>query len=307
LGDATDIVEVSRSLTELISTNERIGDLISNIGPTNRITAGLRTDLNAIEVGIPKGAELTDAEKNLIETVEKDFGAAVVFEEYEGIAVTHQDCNDVYCDPPLRGGNRIHNSGTFCTNAFVARSRLDDKLYQFTAGHCAVYGGQDVWFTRFVDGSAHNIGDVHNFRYGSSGDMAILHVNNEPGWDSENWVHVKAGDDTTEDEEYEITSTSYSVIGQRICFTGSVTPSSDCGTVTQLDVTVTYDNDGVTVRNLGKATYCGTNGDSGGPVYASHKAFGIHSGGATIDGACVHSYYQGIRGAENTMNVDVIF
>jgi hypothetical protein len=53
---------------------------------------------------------------------------------------------------------------------------------------------------------------------------------------------------------------------------------------------------------LFKINYCSMGGDSGGPVYASNTAYGIHQGGASLCG----SVYQGIVAAQNGMNVDVI-
>lgn len=48
--------------------------------------------------------------------------------------------------------------------------------------------------------------------------------------------------------------------------------------------------------------YAQAGGDSGAPVFANGTAYGIHSG---FSGS--YAMYQGIRGAENALNVDVIF
>jgi hypothetical protein len=47
-------------------------------------------------------------------------------------------------------------------------------------------------------------------------------------------------------------------------------------------------------------------GDSGGPLYKNKKAYGIHSstGGSIFD---CDEFYQGIRTAQNSMKVDLIF
>lgn len=303
LQDAADVVTVERSFAELKAANTEIGDAISNIGPENRIVAGLKTDLNAVRLGIPVGASLTESEQRLIDTAMDTYGNGVIIDEYVGHVQTQADCAYPYCNPELRGGNRIHNSGRYCTNAFVAQSKVDDKMYQFTAGHCAAGGYDDTWYTYFTNGSAHNIGSVHNYTFGTGGDMAIIRISNVSGWDPENWVHVTASSDTTVNETYTITSEGSSTVGMRICITGSAYGHSDCGTVTDVGVTVTYSAEGVTVKNLGRANYCSIPGDSGAPLYASHTAYGIHSGGVT--GTC-DAFYQGIKGAEKLMNVNVI-
>jgi hypothetical protein len=79
---------------------------------------------------------------------------------------------------------------------------------------------------------------------------------------------------------------------------------TSCGRVFATDVTVTY-RDGPTVRHLANALYCTSRGDSGGPIFAGNTAYGIVSG-MSLDSPCT-SYYQGIRGAENLMNVNVSF
>jgi hypothetical protein len=62
------------------------------------------------------------------------------------------------------------------------------------------------------------------------------------------------------------------------------------------------DREGWSYTGLAKTNYCGMGGDSGGPVYASNTAYGIHQGGASLCG----SVYQGIVAAQNGMNVDII-
>jgi hypothetical protein len=96
------------------------------------------------------------------------------------------------------------------------------------------------------------------------------------------------------------------VVGQRICITGASFGSSNCGRVTDLDVSYTGgDNAGnfeVEVDHAGEASYCAVSGDSGAPPFASHTAFGIHN----AHGDPCDSVYTGIRGAEGHMNVTVL-
>ena len=101
-------------------------------------------------------------------------------------------------------------------------------MYQFTAGHCAVEAGYiflGTWGTEFPDGTLHAIGTVHNYVLNSSGDEAILNINNPTGWDlPQGWVYVMPGSNTTLNEEYPISSSQYSTVGARVCETGPPRP-----------------------------------------------------------------------------------
>jgi hypothetical protein len=305
LTEAADIVQVDYSLDELEAVNAWMSAKLVELGRDNTLIAGLRTDLNAVRVSTNAGLPATAREASVLAEAFASFGDRVVLDTHEAAPGPQAGCADLpnygwVCDPSLRGGIRIRSSGG-CTGAFIARSRVDDKLYQFTAGHC-VDTDSGTWSTRFTNNSTHNVGAPHNFHYGASGDMAIIRVNNVAGWDlPNNWVHVTDGADTSQNEEYTINSEGSSTIGMRICITGATSNASDCGDVTDLNVTYT-NTEGVTVTNSGRANYCSLSGDSGAPLYASHVSYGIHN--AAI-GSC-DTFYTGIKGAENLMNVDVL-
>lgn len=299
--DGADVVEVRHSLAQLHEANRWIAsELVDLASP--QISGGLRTDLNAVEISILKGAGLDEDETAFLDEATERYGQLIEFGEFEE-TMNVDACVGDYCDTPLRAGVRINNSGRGCTGAFVAKSRVNNEFYQFTAGHCVEDGFGDTWSTRFSNNSLHNIGSVHNSNFGGSqGDIAIMRVNNAPGWfgGSKNRVFVRAqAGETVRNETYRISGTTTSKIGDRVCLSG-VTTGTDCGTVQALGQTVTYSG-GTTVANMARASYCRAGGDSGGPIYASGKAFGIHSGGSGCTG-----YYTGIRGAEDSMNVDVV-
>jgi hypothetical protein len=302
LFEGYDLVEVRHSADELERHNAWLGAEIArvNVGAAATLTAGLRTDLNAIELQTPVHGTLTAAQVAMLAEAAGRLGDRLVLASYLGQPQAWAGCAYPYCDPPLRGGIRINGNIHPCTGGFVARSKVDDKLYQFTAGHCMDGGDNDSWSTRFTDDSVHVIGPLWHWKWHGAGDMAIVRINNVPGWNPKGWVHVTSGPDTTSDTTYHISSDNFSVIGMRICSTGSYYGRSDCGYVTHLGVTVTYE--GVTVHNLGRSSACGTNGDSGAPMYALHVAHGILLGGYS---EC-QSFYQGIRAAEEALNVDVV-
>ncbi|XXX76426.1 S1 family peptidase [Sorangium sp. So ce134] len=300
LTEGYDIVEVRRSMAELERANDWLGDAIEKVneGAAATLTAGLRADRNAVELQVPAEGLLTAAQRDLVAAARAEIGDMLVLGSYAG-RPTPRACSYPYCDAPLRGGIKITNSGTGCTGAFIAKSKVNDVLYQFTAGHCAD-GNTDDWSTRFTDLSTHVVGPVWHWEWNKGGDMAIMRIKNPTGWDPEPWVYVTSGPDTTTNTTYTITSDKTSVLGMRICTTGAYYGRSDCGYVTQLGVTATYG--GVTVRHLGRGSFCGTGGDSGAPMYAKHVAYGLQVAGYS---EC-DSLYQGIRAAESVLNVNVL-
>jgi hypothetical protein len=138
----------------------------------------------------------------------------------------------------------------------------------------------------------------------------ILTVNNPSGWEQgRGWVFVRASapycstpydciDGTTRDPSYEIHDVSRVGDGWRVCMSGR--HGTSCGRV--FDLGFSYTELGYTYRYLARADYCSEGGDSGGPVYAYHHAYGIHQGG--IDGCS--AVFQSVVQAQDGLNVDVM-
>jgi streptogrisin C len=310
LTGAADIVQVRYSAMQLQDADAWLGTQLgivarSSTGPI-QLDSDYRLDLNRVQLGVAAGQQLTAAERGLIGRAKARYGDLVqVVTESGGTQMTLAACSFPLCSPPLRGGIIIFNTtgnGKVCTGGFIARSRTDGKFYQFTAGHCAAGGFTGTWSTEFPNKSTHAIGPVHHYIYGSAGDMAILAINNPAGWQlPRGWVYVAAGPDTTLNEQYAITSAQYSTQGARICKTGAIGHTS-CGVVMALGQNGFAD--GVEVKNLGEASFCSQEGDSGGPVFAAHQAFGLDVA-FLKNNNCV-SFYQGIIGAENALNVNLV-
>ena len=164
-----------------------------------------RMDLNRVQLGVA-GHHLALAERALIARAKARYGNLVqVIAQPAGRATgTSLDCTDKpgeqYCYAPLRGGIeifRINSQGQlqpgYCTGGFIASSRTDGKLYQFTAGHCAVEDGTGTWWTAWPNGTKHAIGTVHDYSLGyqQRGTEAILNINNPTGWYlPQGWVSV---------------------------------------------------------------------------------------------------------------------
>lgn len=332
LSAATDLVPVKYSLKQLVRADAWLAaqlDKLSSRGHGSpHLDASYRPDLNRVQLGVA-GHNLTAAERALVAHVKARYGALVqVVAQAAGSATgTSLDCTDnlsigQYCYPPLRGGIEIFSVNSqgqsqpgLCTGGFIASSRIDGKLYQFTAGHCAVEapnGATNRWATAFPNLSGHVIGTVHHYIWGLSGDEAILNINNPgpAGWKlPQGWVAVMKGPNTTLNEEYPISSAQYSTLGARVCESGEAA-GSICGIVTALGVSYCYgpQNQQCTkVNNLGEASFCAKPGDSGAPVFASHQAFGLVVALETDSlGDCYGTFYQGIKGASNAMNVNIV-
>jgi hypothetical protein len=301
LTDGVDVVSVKHSAAELDAADKWLGDQLATVNASARsaLAVGERTDLNAVELDVSAGGSLTNVQSALVAAARNRFGDALVVGSYAG-QPTPRSCVYPFCDPPLRGGIEIFSNGFGCTGAFIAQSRVDSKLYQFTAGHCG-QASLGPWATLFTDGSTHFVGPIHHWEWNAGGDEAIMLVNNPVGWQLPSaTVEVTAGPNTAADPNYTIGSENFSVLGQRICTTGAFLGFSSCGTVTELELTTTYG--GVTVNHLGRGSFCGVAGDSGAPMYASHVAFGLQVAGFS---EC-DSIYQGILAAESVLNVNLL-
>lgn len=297
LDHAADVVAVRYPASRLEEAARWLGRRLANDGRPGT-GAGINYSRNRVVIDVPADRALTAAERLLFKEATQRYGDLVTTQRVTGKAETAA-CNQwSQCDPPLRGGVGMYlSNGAFCTLGFIARSRSDNRLYAVTAGHC----GGGTWSTRFADGSWHVIGSRHSGHFGGSGDAELVTVDNPVGWGPRAWVLVEASWDTTYDESYNIASVGMSTVGMRICKSG-VAGSTHCGVVTRLGVSVNYG--GTVVNDLGEADFCVSPGDSGGPDFASHRAYGITSGYVAGASPC-RSFYQGAAGAQNLLNVNI--
>jgi hypothetical protein len=309
LPGVVDIVPVQYSLAFLHAIVDEISTELEHVNAKVDwpLEVGiLADDRNVVQLRLPRTQPLTQAQHALVNDAMQRYGAALRLDVYDQPPQADV-CRFPTCDPPLRAGMRITHADQECTAGFLVQSRVDSTTYLLTAGHCVVGGYTDEWSADFANGQGHVIGKVHNFRFDTSGDMAILRINNPTGWNPQPWVYVTASSSTTksfsttEDPDYLIINDGWSapLLHQRVCKTGAFGGTS-CGNVEEIGAARTYD--GVTVKGLARASYCRTGGDSGGPVFVGHVAYGIHVAG---EGACM-GYYQGIHGIEKAMNVHVL-
>lgn len=295
-----DYAVVARPWSMLLNHNAWLAREIVRVnqGAAVYLSAGIRTDLNRVAFGVPT-ENLTPAQQALVKQARASLGDALVqtaprrFKSYICVAP--------YCDWPLRGGVKINYPGTWCSSAFMTQSKVDTKKYLMTAGHC-ITGWTANWSTKDTDGVSKDIGRTWSGYVDTYiGDMAIIRVNDPVDWQPQAWIQVPWGPYVYPNANYTIRADKRSVLGMRICAQGAASKITTCGEVEELGLTANVD--GLTMTNLGYATACGQPGDSGGPMFASHNAYGILIGG--VEGEC-EVIYQGVRAVESTLNVNVL-
>jgi hypothetical protein len=294
----------------LDATLSALSDRIAEANHDARVplSVALRTDANAIEVTRPDLEPMTTAQTAFLSNAVATYGSQLQIIRDDGVPQTAACTSLQLCDPPLRGGLQIHDA-YICTSGFMVQSKVDTKKYVLTAGHCAA-ADAGTWQHDFANGVSHNIGVRHNWIFGESGDMAIVTINNAPGWSPQPWVTVTAQNGaypTVANNQYEIkkVSTSGDMIGEYECKTGQ-TDGTRCGKIEALGVTVSYSN-GPTVKNLGRANIHVCKGDSGGPVFVKHRAYGLVSGTKLNSPDCGDTmFYQGVKVAAASMNVNLL-
>jgi streptogrisin C len=310
LGAVTDIVPTQFSYAQLERDSAWLSSAIGTVTDATggRLSSEMRVSENRVVLLVPEGTALTSAQQAVVQAAEQQLGARLAIDTWSG-SIQRQACGwnlGFNCDRPLRAGVRLYldgdpNSSTdpplaICTAAFNARSLSNGLWYVMTAGHCADKGQNIMAYQPVRTGQYHAIGQVHNSVDRGNDDFAIVRIENVPGWDPRNWVYVHETSKTVLDPDYYINATSTSPVGTRVCMSGATTWTwTDCGPVAALNVGGP--------GGLARARYCSQGGDSGAPVYSSHKARGIHIGATTSD--CKNALFQGVREAARELNVRV--
>lgn len=310
----TDVVNVRYSVADLEEIRDKISKENQDLLRAGRFKIGYNTKANGVRLTVAAG--LNNPEKARLRKIIATPGVYIRQSKSKSLKVRLNQCAVRKCDPPMRGGREIVAGGR-CTTAFVARfGDNPNVLGVITAGHCIfATGGNNVnWSSDDQAGTAHNIGPARKYFFsGPLGeDEGIIRINGDGLWGSPQAVGrvvVKGSDDTTYNANYHIHSDSASSLGQILCQTGRST-GTHCGEVDDLGEEISADLNGVsyTLKNMGELDSCEAEpGDSGGPLYKNNKAYGIHSTVGFNDFADCDEYYQGIRGAQRTLNVSLLF
>ncbi len=314
LQGATDVVTVGFSDEQLQRAAADLGARIvqANRGAKAALSVRVVASSNRVELGVP-AARLTAAQQAVVTTARTSYPTLVATRAVRGTGMARTyacqsvDANqfpDTECDPPLRGGLDIFTGGAAgmdCTSGFLARSNSDNALYLLTAGHCVRAAGRGTpWGIDSPTFGVHAIGGGWNFAFGgAAGDSAIIRVADNTFWKSRAIVLVNNSLNTTRDTAYYISRAGTPIQGARVCKSGAFGGTS-CGLVTASSVVVPYPEG--TVNGLVEADYCSQPGDSGGPIYSGHVAYGLVSGG--VDGVC-DSFFEPISRAQAQMHVHI--
>lgn len=323
LDPAVDLVAVDHTITFLESVQARLGDRAHevSVGHPWGVAVGIAPDRNRVWLLVPPLEQQSPAIAVFIADAQVEFGQYLYLEE-----MTEPSSADActpnaarpYCDSPLRGGVSIDyatSSGTSrCTAGLPARARSDGRLYLLTAGHC-LRDRPNAWTTQSSGGATRLLGSPHRCFAGrgaassclqGDGDMGLIRVGS--GTTIRGWVFVRPSptnngiQGTTRDSRYPIVrdgSAGLPLSGFRLCRSGIV--STSCGELVAVNVRHTSPDTGHEYRGMGAANYVRARGDSGGPVYAGGTIYGLHSGSTGGFGL-----YQGIRAAQDALNVDVV-
>jgi hypothetical protein len=321
LADA-DFVDVRFSELELESMVADVARIASDLLARGLVRVGYSTQLNSVVLTTVRTLSPQDAA--LVAEIDRREGVTVQTVDAPSLyAQAHAySCGVRRCDPPLRGGREITSSFTFngatfgkiCTAAFMARHRVTGQWLAVTAGHCLRHDLLSTWSARnqAQSDASKVIGTTYGFVWGGGADAGVIAVDPGGYWHNPEpapWVVVKGSSDTTYDPDYRIRSDGKSSMFTMKCTTGRTT-GTHCAEVIGLGLTATFSVGGenIVVSNLGVLDACVSSaGDSGGPVYKHNTAFGIYVGGTVFPDPACDEYYQGIRGAENLLNIDVQF
>jgi hypothetical protein len=315
----TDLVTVTYTLAELESKQDALRSSLMDMIMRGHARTSRNPMLNRVIVTAV--TNLPASEEERIRQAASTPGVTMRRVNARDLIGQFEACHTAPCDPPLRGGVRLYPPsgnyfGNFCTLGFTARHRVHTShVLAMTAGHC-VY---EAWhFTNVWDAAAENglgaeaIGPSYGFVLGGAPgvDAGVVLVNSSGFWGTPvppaPVVLVESSSMTTYDPNYAIRQDAKSTLGQILCMTGTIT-LTHCAFVSELgaDHVFQVSTGIVLLKNLGELATCHTlPQDSGAPIYKNHKAYGIHVGKRSYD-VC-HTMYQGIRGAENELNVDIL-
>lgn len=321
--DGTDLVPVTYTSAELDRKQDTLRDSLRDMILAGHARTGQNPKWNKVVVTaitvLPASEELRILEASTIP------GVRVKRVDEPDLFGRAQACDSISCDPPLRGGNQVWSQHarplhfptyTYCTSAFTAKHRVNNDLLVITAGHCIIdnwYFGS-YWSTPAVSAPVNdNIGGNYGFVLGGAPgvDAGVIKVRPDFDWYSpapEAAIVIRAEPNGfVTQHHYEITHDSTSTLGQTLCMSGWA-HNLECAEVSDLgqDHVIMWWNGPIVLKNSGELDTCHTSGgDSGSPVFKNHRAKGIHIGQYESSTSC-YTMYQGIRGAENAMNVDIL-
>jgi hypothetical protein len=310
LSSDTDIVRTTYSQAQLEQAQPPIEDALADLTADGITQAARRPSINGLIITVAGGA--SQAQRARISQTASGAPVRVLVEtsSQANLGAIATACSRVYCGRPLRGGVGIDRpgSGSSCTGGFLARSPAGTN-YMLLAGHCIDHKSEDVrkqgWSSETPDapGVTRAIGAPFARYYaGGAGDIGMVQLTGS-FWrnDARPIVRVNRSSATTSDPSYDIRGVEQNPEGKRVCMTGRVSGTT-CGKVLDTNREATVDH--IVTKHLALTSMCSNEGDSGGPAYSRHLAFGI-AVIKTTEGPC-RTYLQGASQAEGLMDVKIL-
>jgi hypothetical protein len=304
-----DVVPVRFSEAELVALQARVLVTLGGLVEAGQAITSHDTSINAVLVRALARLSATDEAR--LSRVASMPGVVVRRLDVPSLVARANTCHITFCNPPLRGGRQILSDG-MCTAGFMARSHTNpSQLFVLTAGHC-IFQSTKTWFARDESSDWHIFGNsaITQFAGGPGLDAGATTLTG-PAWIPPAplpQVVVKASDQTAYNPNYPIKSDAFSSMGQVLCRTGAWT-GTHCAEVSALgaDESVSTPLGTFLLHNMGELDMCiAEDGDSGGPLYKKSRAFGMHSSSLHLAPFSCFESYQGIRGAEKALGVDLL-
>jgi hypothetical protein len=312
LGESRYRIEpVQSTVADLEATQMRIGESIKDLFEQGRARTGIDPHINGVvvEVASPSAEDLAGlraqgaAEPARVKIVVSD---AKEFGDEPAACTWNSELRS--CDPPFHGGVEIHGPTT-CTSGFAATGNSFGNKFVLSAGHCLSHLG--LWWAETANGFENSLGYEAGYYYGNEeADGGLIQVENSNWW-VEKWGwrgHVviwgpPANPAAIQNPSNPISGSQSSYVGEYVCHSGR-TWGSSCGTVQQVNAKTSYEGGKVALSHMTRVEGdCGTEGDSGGPVWAGNYALGIWSGGQL--GACTVHFYTEVKEIESRYAVHV--
>jgi streptogrisin C len=163
-------------------------------------------------------------------------------------------------------------SETNCSVGFTATDANGGKHF-LTAGHCTNDADQPAYGASGQQNrlGTSNVGGSRSVN-GHEGDMGVVAVT-EAGWTVSPNVNTWGSPAVT------VSGSADAMVGDAVCHSGNTAPNWECGEVTKVNQTVTYNNGSLVIDGLTFTTACSEGGDSGGAWLSGDKAVGLHEGG----------------------------
>jgi hypothetical protein len=255
-GLAPDLVvemPAAHNLEELQSIAEDLANRFGAVPADRQPDSGVDVEANTVSITIHDPNDPDVAQ--ILDGIRSDYGS-VITTSVDSTPVRLIDCARHKCLPPDRfraGLEIVSGVGRFCTSGFTATDATGNN-YVLTAGHCA----GATWYH-----SGRVLGDLVLSVEGSRGDVEAIRVRSTPDWNPAALIYRLATDKglTISSIAHRISKNTY------LCNVGP-NAGNHCGMVLYANRTFRG------TRGLVETASCAAPGDSGGPVWRDHTAYG---------------------------------